>query len=401
MPFPFLQAACSNSYITPFSVGFSAGFSVISAQLFGGRKEKEITRNAFASLVFLAALGSFTAAISVIGGGWFLRVWVAVLDSLLGYAEEYFTVCAIGFLFQFLYNGIAALLRSVGDSRASLYFLTVSSLSNIVLNYMFIAWFKLGVAGAAWATVASQFLAFAVSFWYMVHRYEMFRFRGKGIKPGMDDFSVIIRTGFPMALQSVVGTIFNLFVQRLVNSFGDAMIASYTVVGRVEGYMHLPTNTLNQAISTYTAQSIGAKKPERIGIGLKHTIIMTTGITLVCSIISFWFASPIAAFFGIGGQAADYCVRHIRTLAFPFLLFAVYFPCTGLYQGVGKGMASTMLSTAFLVLCLSFGYGLQYVPAIGHTSLFICKPFAWLIIVPVNYWYYFRGTWRNAGIITK
>ncbi len=179
------------------------------------------------------------------------------------------------------------------------------------------------------------------------------------------------------------------------------MIASYTVVGRVEGYMHLPTNTLNQAISTYTAQNIGAKKPKRISKGLKHTVIMTTGITRLCAIVSFVFAEPIVAFFGISGLAAEYCVQHIRTLAFPFLLFAFYFPCTGLYQGAGKGMASTMMSTTFLVLCLSFGYGLQYIPAIGHTSLFICKPLTWTIIVPFNYWYYFRGTWRNAKIITK
>lgn len=390
----------TNLLIT-FSVGFSAGSSVISAQLFGGRKEKEITRNAYASLVFLTILGIIIALIGIIGGRWLLKTLVAVPDTLIDYATDYFTVCAVGFLFQFLYNGVAALLRSVGDSQASLYFLTISSLANIVLNYIFIAWFHMDVAGAAWATVISQFLAFAVSFWYMVRRYEMFRFWNKGIKLRTDDFSIIVSTGFPMALQSMVGTVFNLFVQRLVNSFGDAMIASYTVVGRVEGYMHLPTNTLNQAISTYTAQNIGAKKSERIGLGLKHTIIMTTGITLFCSIISFVFAAPIASFFGISGQAADYCVQHIRTLAFPFLLFALYFPCTGLYQGAGKGMASTMMSTVFLMLCLSFGYGLQYIPAIGHTSLFICKPLAWMIVAPFNYWYYFRGTWRNAKIVTK
>ena len=235
----------------------------------------------------------------------------------------------------------------------------------------------------------------------MIRKYEILRFWNKGIRLKADDFSLIVSTGFPMALQSMVGTIFNLFVQRLVNSFGDAMIASYTVVGRAEGYMHLPTNTLNQALSTYTAQNIGAKKPERVGKGLKHTIIMTTGITLICSIVSFVFAEPIAAFFGISGLAAEYCVQHIRTLAFPFLLFAFYFPCTGLYQGAGKGMASTMMSTTFLVLCLSFGYGLQHIPTVGHTSLFICKPLAWMILVPFNYWYYFCGTWRNAKIITQ
>lgn len=390
-----------TNLLLAFSVGFSAGSNVISAQLFGAKKTEEITRNAYASFIFLSILGIVIGGISIIGGEFLLKTLVAVPESLIEYATEYFTICAVGFIFQFLYNGIAALLRSVGDSQASLYFLTISSLSNIALNYAFIVWFHMGVAGAAWATVLSQFLACGVSFWYMIKKYEMFRFWKKGIRLETKDFSIIISTGFPMALQSMVGTIFNLFVQRLVNSFGDAMIASYTVVSRVEGYMHLPTNTLNQAISTYTAQNIGAKKPERISKGLKHTVMMTTGITFICSIISFIFAEPITAFFGISGQSAAYCVQHIRTLAFPFLLFAFYFPCTGLYQGAGKGMASTMMSTTFLVLCLTFGYGLQYIPSIGYTSLFICKPLAWMILVPINYTYYFRGNWRNTKIITK
>lgn len=390
-----------TNLFTAFSVGFSAGSSVVSAQLFGGRKEKGITRNAYASLLFLTVLGITIAAIGIIGGRWLLKALVAVPDTLIEYATDYFTVCAVGFLFQFLYNGVAALLRSVGDSRASLYFLVISSLANIALNYIFIVWFNMGVAGAALATVISHFLAFAISFWYMIHKYDMFRFWDKEIKLKIEDFTIIISTGFPMALQSMVGTIFNLFVQRLVNSFGDAMIASYTVVGRVEGYMHLPTNTLNQAISTYTAQNIGAKKAERINLGLKHTIIMTTCVTLICSIVSFTFAAPIATFFGISGQASDYCVQHIRTLAFPFLLFALYFPCTGLYQGAGKGMASAIMSTIFLFLCLTFGYGLQYIPAVGHTSLFICKPLAWLVVAPLNYWYYFHGAWQNAKITNK
>ena len=239
-----------TNLLIAFSVGFSAGSSVISAQFFGGDKEKEIARNAYASLVFLSILGIVVSGISIVGGRWLLKNLVTVPDTLIDYATEYFTICAAGFLFQFLYNGVAALLRSVGDSQASLYFLTISSLSNIALNYAFIAWFNMGVAGAAWATVISQFFACIVSFWYMIRKYEMFRFWNKSIKLKADDFSIIINTGFPMALQSMVGTIFNLFVQRLVNSFGDAMIASYTVVGRVEGYMHLPTNTLNQAIST-------------------------------------------------------------------------------------------------------------------------------------------------------
>lgn len=390
-----------TNLLTAFAIGFSAGSSVISAQFFGGGKEKAIMRNAYASLVLLSVLGFALSAASIAGGRWLLKTVVAVPDTLIDYATAYFTVCALGFMFLILYNGVAALLRSVGDSKASLYFLAISSLSNIALNYVFIAWFHMGVAGAAWATVISQFLACVVSFWYMIRKYEVFRFWNQGITLKTEDFAIIVNTGFPMALQSMVGTIFNLFMQRLVNSLGDAMIASFTVVNRVEGYMYLPTSAFLQALSTYTAQNIGAQKTERIGKGLKHTILMTTGITFFGSLFSFFFAEQIALFFGIGGQAVAYCVRHIRTLAFPFLIYAFYFPCAGVYQGAGKGMAATMMTTTFLVLCLSLGYGLQYLPAVGHTALFICKPISWMSVAPLTFWYYFRGNWRNTNMIRQ
>lgn len=382
-----------------FSVGFSTGTSIISSQLFGAGRLREITKNAGASFIFLSALGLAATALSLALGRPLLQGLVAVPAPLLAPAVQYFRICATGFIFQFIYNAVAALLRSIGDSRASLYFLAFSAGVNVVLDYVFLARFHLGVAGAAGATVLSQALACLASFIYMQRKYPMFRFHGKQLQIGRQDILLILRTGMPMALQSMVGTVFNLFIQRLVNSFGASMTASYAVVSRVEGYMHLPTNTLNQAISTYTAQNAGAGKGNRIRQGLTHTVIMACSVTLVLSLVTFFFAFPIAEAFGLSGTAAQYCTMHIRCLSFPFLLFAAYYPCTGLYQGVGKGAISAGLSTMFLALCLFFGYLLRYIPSIGVASVWICKPITWLIIVPVNYLYYYKGNWQKSRLV--
>lgn len=123
---------------------------------------------------------------------------------------------------------------------------------------------------------------------------------------------------------------------------------------------------------------------------------MAVIFTLAVSIAVFALAPEIASSFGISGLSAQYCISHVRCLAFPILLFAVYFPCTGLYQGMGKGMVSTALSTGFLACCLMFAYLLRYIPAIGYRSLFICKPLAWVIITTVNHIYYFSGKWEKS-----
>lgn len=386
-----------TNLLVAFSTGFSVGTGVISSQMFGAGKKEAITKNAYASLLFLGGLSVIMALVGILFGRLLLQHLVAVPPSLLDGAVEYFSIIAFGFVFLFCYNGVAALLRSIGDSQASLYFLIISSVTNVVLDYVFIAWFHWDIAGAAWATVISQAVSCVVSFLYMQKKYEIFRFRGKGIRVTFSDISVIVRTGTPMALQSMVGTVFNLFMQRLVNSFGDAMTASYTVVGRFEGYMHLPTSTLNQAIATYAAQNKGAGKSERIRQGLRHTVIMACLLTGLLSVASFLFAEQIASGFGISGESAAYCVRHIRIMAFPFLLFSWYFPCTGMYQGVGKGSAATAMSTTFLIICLCIGYGGSRF--LGETALFIAKPLAWVCMIPINYTYYFRGSWKDTKIL--
>lgn len=390
-----------TNLLVAFSTGFSVGTGVISSQLFGAGDEKELTKNAFTSLVFLGGMGIVIAAVGIVFGEVLLKYLVSVPETLLADAAEYFRIIAVGFVFLFGYNAVASLLRSIGDSKASLYFLMISSAVNVVLDYIFIAWFQMGVAGAAWATVFSQAVSCAVSFVYMQKKYEMFRFAGKKLCVHMEDIVTLVQTGTPMALQSMVGTVFNLFMQRLVNSFGAAMTASYTVVGRYEGYMHLPTNTMNQAISTYAAQNKGAGRTERISIGLKQAILIAMAVTGVLSVGSFFLAPQIVAAFGISGQSAVYCMKHIRILAFPFLLFALYFPCTGMYQGVGKGSSATAMSSTFLVICLLLGYTLRYVPAIGEMSLMICKPVTWMIMIPINYTYYFKGKWKDVDIIGK
>lgn len=391
--------AVLTNLLIAFSVGFSAGSSIISAQYFGAGQYQGIAKNALASMLSLVSLGLCIGSVSIGFGRQMLAALVSVPTSLLDYSSTYFRICAVGFLFQFIYNGVAALLRSIGDSKASLYFLLLSTLINIILDYCFLSWLNMGVAGVAWATVISQLFACVVSFIYMYSRYEILRFLNRKIKVLLSDILLIIKTGLPMALQSMVGTVFNLFVQRLVNSFGDAMIASYTVVGRVEGYMQLPTQTLYQAIPTYASQNIGAGKRERVRKGLRHTVILAVGSTLIVSVVTFFYAAPIAAAFGIKGLSASYCAANIRWLSFPILLFALYFPCTGLYQGVGKGMVSTTLSSTFLTVCLLFAYTLQYIPTIQYRSLFICKPMAWVIVATINYIYYFKGQWETSSAI--
>ncbi|MBR5265611.1 MAG: MATE family efflux transporter, partial [Clostridia bacterium] len=195
-----------TNLLIAFSTGFSVGTGVISSQLFGAGKKDEITKHSFNSLVFLIGLGVIIAFVGIFAGGFLLKHLVSVPEMLLYDSARYFRIIAFGFVFLFGYNAVTSLLRSIGDSKASLYFLMISSLTNIILDYVFIAWFNMGVEGAAWATVISQSVSCIFSFVYMQKKYEIFRFKGKKLRTTWSDIVILIKTGTPMALQSMVGT---------------------------------------------------------------------------------------------------------------------------------------------------------------------------------------------------
>ena len=372
-----------------FAVGFSAGAGVIVSNLFGAKNYKRLTQSAWNTLILLAVIGLAVTAAAIPGSRLLLRYLVNVPESILNEADIYFRIVALGFLFEFIYNGIAALLRAIGDSRAMLYFLILSCVGNVIWDYIFIVPFHMGAAGAAWSTVLSQLICCIVSYLYMHRKYEMFRFSLKENKVSKMELWEIVKQGGPLALQSMIGTFYNLFMQRLVNSFGEAMTASYTVVSRVEAYIQLPTTTLATTLATYSAQNKGAGKERRIRDGVITGVVISVGLTLLLSLAGYFFAEQIAAFFGIGGLAAQYCMANIHAYAFAMLSFAAYFPVTGYYQGDGKAYLSAISSVAYLALSLSIGYAFR--GALGVRVLYLSKPVTWFIIGILNFAYLLFG----------
>jgi len=381
--------------------GFSIGAGVIAAQLFGARKTEELRKRAGTSIILLTAMGIIVSIIGVISCRFILKYILSVPDSLLDMAATYFSIYALGLAFQFGYNIIAALLRSVGDSKAALYFLLISSIVNVALDMLFVAVFHWGVAGAAIATVISQLASCAASFLYIYKKYPLFRFKRKEISFDKKIAGEVLRTGAPMAIQQAIISCGFFFLQRHVNSYGEYMTASFTVAIRIESYMLLPTGALQNTMVTYCGQNIGAGKIDRITKGIKHTLILALTITFILSFFLFTFSKQIIGLFGINGQSLIYCTQHIRSMSFGYLVFAAYFPCLGLFQGVGRGFFATLLSTIALGVRVLFAYTLCYIPFIGYASIWWCQPLGWLIAAIVNYIYFFKGKWKHKDIFNK
>lgn len=399
------QAALSAIGTTVFLVnlylaiaqGFSTGAGVIVAKQFGANDEKGLKRSAYTSLFLMLGMGGGATIIGLMTSRSILTHIIHVPAPLLDMADAYFKIYAVGMVFQFGYNIIAALLRGVGDSKATLYFLVVSSILNVALDLLFVGGFHWSVAGAAIATTISQICACAVSLTYMWRKYPLFRFHHKGQRFEPAIARKVLRTGAPMALQQAIVSCGFMFIQRLVNSFGAAMTASFTVANRIENYLLVPAIALQNTLSTYTAQNLGAGRMDRINLGLRQTLLIACSITILLSIGGYVFAAQIITLFGIEGQAFAYCLQHIRFSAFAFVLFAAYFPCLGMFQGVGEGYFATVISSLVLASRIFFAYLLRLIPSIDYAAIWLCEPIAWIIAGTVNCAHLLSGKWREKG----
>lgn len=383
-----------------FAIGLGNGSGIMIAQLFGARRYEDLRAAVSTALILLVGIG----LVFSVGGCVFARFLLSRLmnvaaGEVLEYAVQYFAVYALGLVLQFLYNAVAAILRALGDSRATLYFLLVSSVLNLVLDLIFVICFGWGVTGAAVATVISQLGSAAVSVVYMFRKYPLFRF-GKGeFVFHKDKCLLCLRLGIPTTVQQSVVSFGHVFIQRLVNSFGEAAMAAFMVGGRIENYLFVPAIGFNTAVATFTAQNVGARKFDRVRRGCRRTLVMTVIVAIVLELLSYFFAVPIARLFAVSGEALELAVSYVRFMSFVFWLFSIYMVFAGLLQGAGDVIVTTLCSLVALSIRVILAYFCARVLGFGCEAAWVVMPVGWLAALAISSGRYFGGRWKTKGIV--
>lgn len=393
--------ACTSLTIlfTALALGFSIGAGVLISQYFGAGRMQELRRYAATSIVLMLAMGLVMTMVGLLSAELLLRGFLGTPESLLPQSVLYFRIYAAGLVFQFGYNIAAALLRALGDSRATLYFLLVSSVLNVVLDLLFVAALGMSVAGAAIATVISQLASCVIGFWYMYRKYELLRFSARELRLEPAVAGQILRVGLPMALQQSIVSCGFLFLQKLVNYYGESMIASYTVASRMENILMIPILGIQSTMATYAGQNMGAKLPERVSRGLGQGVLVSLFMTLVLCAGQIVGISLIIGAFRLDEAAAEICRQHLFASAVAIPIFAVYFPANGMFQGVGEGFHATFYALMALGLRVVFAYSLHKTAAFGYTAIWWSQAMAWTLTLIVCYAHFFRGKWKEKSLI--
>ena len=379
-----------NFLLLAIAIGFSSGNGVVSAQHFGAGELNKVRKDASTGILFLGGLSLLASAAAIILSRVVYKNAVNVPEHILPETLTYFRIYCLGLFFQYLYNALAAVLRSVGDSASTLYFLLIASAMNILLDLLFVGVFDLGVAGAAWATNISQAVSVLTAWIYMHKKYPIFRFKLRELVWEKSAASDTFKIGYPIALQLVFVALGLTFIQRAVNGFGQAMTAAFAVGQRIEMYLHLPCNALQTTLATFTGQNVGAKRMDRVKHGTYQGVVISAIFTLMISIPVWCCARILPGFFALSDTAASYCTSYLQTVAMLIVILSLYVPLFGFFQGIKHSLIPTITALCALGLRVVVTYLFKDSEYFGHTIIWWNAIFGFGIGCTLSYIFYVK-----------
>jgi len=377
-----------NFLILGFVLGVCGGFSIPVSQCFGAGDMKGM-RRCVANAIYL---GVGITAIFTLITMFFTRqflVWMQTPADIFEGAYSYISVIFGGMFTMMTYNLLSGFLRALGDSRTPLLFLMISSITNVVLDLVFILLFDAGIAGAAWATVLSQGLSGVLCILFIVKRFPQLHLDKDDQQVDPAVMKRLLQNGIPMALQFSITAVGGVILQTAVNTLGSTVVAAITAGSKVQNLMTGPMDSLGSTSATYCGQNLGAKRIDRLHSGIRKLVLVITIYTCFATAVSMLFGSKIALLFIDGGETQ--VLEYVRTYLFInsafFIALSMIFIFRNALQGMGFGFSAMLAGIFELVARTSVAFLL--VKPFGFIGACMSNPAAWiaadLLLIPMYF----------------
>lgn len=379
------------------AIGGGIGASVIISQYLGAKENGKMkTAVSTAMITFLV-----TSIVLVIVGIAANRQILTVLhtpDNIMQDAALYLRIYFIGLPFLFMYNILAAIFNALGDSKTSLYFLIFSSILNIFLDLFAVRVLNMGVAGVAIATVIAQGLAAVMSLFVLLKRLKAFEGTWKFFDTEI--LKKMVKVAIPSIIQQSIVSIGMLLVQSVVNGFGSSVLAGFTAATRLESICIVPMISMGNAVSTFTAQNMGAGQIERVKKGYRasYAIIAFFG-AVICAVLLL-FKEPLIRMFleeSAGGEAFQTGVGYLSFIAYFFVFIGLKAVSDGVLRGAGDVFVFTIANLVNLAIRVAFAFLMA--PIIGVQAVWFAIPIGWVINYLVSGARYLTGQWSRKKLV--
>ena len=340
--------------------GFSAGAGVIISHRFGAKQTESLHTAVETSMAATFIMSIIMTVLGVANVRPMLRL-MATPDDVFAEAASYLTIYIAGISGLLIYNMCSGILRAVGDSRRPLFFLVLTSVLNIALDLLFVIVFKLGIEGAAYATIISQAVSALLTLRLLSVSKEAYALSWKDLGIEMNTLKAIFSVGLPAGIQAVLTAFSNVFVQSYINVFGSGVMAGWSSYNKLDQFIMLPMSSVAMAATTFVSQNTGAKQYKRADDGTKVSVLMILAVSAVIAALLYRFAEPAVRLFSPDPEVISYGALFIHTNVFFFLLNCINHTLAGALRGYGDSKGPmVILLTGFVAVRQVYLYVLTH-----------------------------------------
>lgn len=386
-------------------IGISAGVSIMVAQYFGAKAREDLSKTIGTGITITGIVSLVLMVVSP----FFVRPILTGLNTppeILDNCTAYLTISMIGIVGMAYYNILSGILRGLGDSVSSLVYLIVATIINIILDILFVAKFRMGVAGVAWATIIAQAASSILCLRKLARMKDIFDLNMKELKISKKHLSRIVKLGIPSGATQAIVSSAMIIVQSLTNSFGAMFIAANTIVMRVDGFAMMPNFSFGTAMTTYAGQNVGAGKFDRVTKGAKQGTLIAVLCSAIITGIILIFGKYLMAIFTETTELVDYSAKLMRILAVGYIAMAVTQSLQGVMRGAGDTTTPMVISIITSVLMrVPLAYIMVYLsrspqypigrPECMQISL-LCT---WLTGAILSFLFYRFGKWKKKAVV--
>lgn len=387
-------------FIFSLVAGLTNGASVVVSQYYGYGDNERTRRTVGMSVYVLGVVGIILTVVGVL----ITRPVLILLKTppeILEGAVAYLQVIMFGVMATVVYNAAANIIRAIGDSITPLIFLILAALLNIGLDLLFVVTFKMGVAGAAWATILAQAASAVACVVYAVRKLPILRLKREDFVFDGGIVRQTIKMGLPGGVQNSIVAIGQMAVQSVVNTFGAQVVAAYAGAVKLDQLVYQPLLSLSMGTATYAAQNMGAGYVERVRKGFRSATLMVAVFCIVASPVLFFFGSTLMRMFVESGETAvlEIGLGYFRVIAPFYFLVGELILFENLLRGTGDVMIPVISNFVEIALRIILAFTLAGL--FGYVGIWWSAPISWAVSIIFCIVRYLSGKWQYKALITR
>lgn len=374
--------------IIGFFTGVSSGAAVIISQYYGAKDDEDVSRSVHTALILAAIGGALMTVLGLLTAPWLLRMLNTPQDTMAD-SLAYLQIIYIGMAPSMVFNMGSAILRAVGDSRRPLYFLMVCCILNIFLDLFFVIQVKMGAAGAAVATIISQFISAVLVCVHLCRCQDSYRLDIHKLRPDPRILRRTVHIGLPSGLQSIMYGLSNLILTAAVNSFGTDTVAAWVAMGKIDTLNWMTLNAMGISLMTFAGQNYGARKLDRVRHSLRLAMLLGFAMAAAVAVLFVTCGRYMLMLFTDDPTVLEIAVLIVLYIAPWYWLYAPIEVFSGGFRGLGDTLIPTIITA--IGVCVTRVVWVFTVVPVWHDIQAVCVsyPISWAITSGTFFIYYY------------